>query len=442
MNQPPIAPKAVWEACLRGLALHRRTWETSGHDNGATQPAVSFAEIVTDGFPIDAQLATEVVDAHMALDRAALVNPDGDSPKAKLQRLLWGGDTAPDWGRNVLDQARSQQLMNRVPAPVTPFPAAVSETEAADTAVAAEASTAEADAVLERLSLELAEIDAAAIAALETAWWVAYRAALRAAGHNARGAVRRNVPKSVQAEAGLEENELNEARERAAEAHIIDAWPAVGGRVMAVITADLDTAVQDSLEDFELVATQVLGSTVAGAVLAISRRLGVDQDTIRPFTAQQDSITAAVEELKAQLLEWTRLRLEGEREPEGLDELVVPSGIFTEAVATSAGVAASDDVDAAGNSILDRVIGAVASGGLAVTGFRLFRDLVSIRPRRRFMWDYGNPATRIVPYEPHIDLDGKTWANEAERREVIGNASPREHSVHCQCRIRPVWSLS
>lgn len=436
-------PRSVYAACLRGLKMWDRARAGGVLDHGATDQAITFAEMMADNIPIDPTGAAQVVEAHRLLD-AAPRHPDGESQAQKLSRLLWGGDDALEWAASVLDAARRRHLVERTPPPPPPTrpPPAVPDSVAA---------TTQDDNLLDALSVELFNIDSTAVAGLEAAFWVAYRTALRSATASARARTNR-VSKSVQASAGLGDTELNDARSRLKAAHPYDGWNAVGDRVLAAIDADLDQAVQAALDDYEQTSVGLLEGAVAAGVATIARVLDVPRAVIAELSPAADSIRQAASELRAQLLEWVRLRLDGDRDPDELGDLTVPEGIFAEAVSAAGGTAPDDLEQSVTAPILEAALvagvasaasgdtNAAAAGG-AVGGVIALAAVPRIR--RRYEWVYGDPSTREHgPYEDHLALRGRTWSTEEERRSAIGSARPNVPHQSCKCRIRKTWSLS
>lgn len=423
MSDGELAPTSVYRACLRGLKRYDRARMVT-HDTGATAAALAFAETVADGFPVDAATAAEVVEAHRLLDEAPR-RPDGETEQQRLSRLLWGGDDAVDWAERLVERTRTP-----LPDPTDP---------PADTVVVVpdRVAAAPADDLLERLSVDLFDLDTRTIDQLRSAFWVAYRTALRSVTSKARARSHR-VPKAQQVAAGLDDQELNECRRAMSDGGPLLGFREMPDRVAAAIDLDVDTAVRSALDDYEEVAAGILAGSVARAARLIADRLGVDLTEIEALAPAPDSSRLAAGQLRADLLEWVREAFDVDRDPDEVLELTAPEESLAAAVSLAGGVV-DDDEDSVSVSTLDRVLAGVVGGSIVAP------KLGKIAGRfveRVWRWEYGDPSSRPHgPYRPHLRIRGVTWATPEERARKIGNARPRRPHKYCQCRIRRTWRL-
>lgn len=457
-----LAPQTVYRACLRGLKRHDRAAKYTPN-TGATAAALSFAEIVSNGFPIDAATAVEILEAHRLLDEMPR-HPDGESEPQIVSRLLWGGDDAPEWAEAIVAGERQAQLEQLEPEPavssslltldevraigaaeiaadpVLAEKAAAYEASRPDV-VAAESSMAEARRAVAQLADDLFAIDERVAAELRAAFWVAYRAALRAASAAARFESSR-VSRADRVAAGIDTETLTAAQEQIRAAGRYDGYQAIPDNVAAVISPDLERALSAALDDYEEVAAGILRRARLGARRRIADRLGVGQGDIEDLVASDESIDVASSTLRVALLEWVRARLDGDREPEDLDQLQVPEDALAVAIRTTAGATADDDeAESIGASLATRVLDRI-SRGLLISSIAGLAASV-IRPEWR--WDYGDPSTRATePFPPHFRIRNQTWRNPEERLQKIGTARPKgdANGGNCQCRIVRNWRLT
>lgn len=432
-----VPPRSVYLACQRGLRRWDRMRVTCPDHTGGTSASVVFAELVADGFPVDAATAAEVLEAHRLLDTAPR-HPDGESEQQIIARLLWGGDDAPEWAVAVIDADRREQ---------TPDPVG---------GVHVAAAVGDDDRVLDRLADDLFTIDSETITALRSAFWVAYRTALRAATSTARARSFR-IPKADQIAAGLVGTELDDARAAMVAAGPHRGYQAMPDSIAAVISLDLDAAVEGSLDDFEEVVIAILLAALADARRAVADGLGVAVETV-VGVGVVDGVRDAARQLRSDLHGWVRDRLDGDRLPEDLGEVVVPEGFFASALSTAGGAAAGDEGDSLSSPIAEAVLVAVASGGVTASALTVggagqsvagaARSAVDVarsvvgripRPRRVYTWVRGNPSE---PYPDHEFLDGRTWTTDEERFRAVGNERPRVPHPHCRCRIKVGWTFS
>jgi hypothetical protein len=130
--------------------------------------------------------------------------------------------------------------------------------------------------------------------------------------------------------------------------------------------------------------------------------------------------------------------LDGDREPEDLSELVVPPEPIGEAVAAAGGGTGDPGERSLSAGLLGRVLSGVSAGRVVS---KVLKALPGRLPQRRWIWDYGDPDDRHIPFVPHMELDGRSWGDEDERREKIGDFYPGDHPF-CQCRIRRSWTIA
>lgn len=402
MNVPP---KPVQDACALGLA----EWDRL--KVGGTRKAVGFATACAAQLPFDADTARLVMEAHVAL--AQYAGPD-EPTSVTVSRMLWGGTGGWAWAEQVIAADESPDLE-----PVL---------------IEAERDTSEP---LEGMVDELFTIDQSAIEALEAAFWVAYRQALRATGRTVQAAANRTRSLKWQAEAGFTGNELQEARDVIVAAHPFNKWRAADDRIHAAIDADLDRAVEDALTDFEATAFSILVSAVGQSVEVTASGLGVARSDLVP--PDEGSIRDAVALLRAALLEWIRARLSGGRGGSELPELTVPAQIFRESIARVGGVPAVDDgvpVDAlgeiAGQSLASGMMRRAAE---AITVGSVVSALFSkVEVQRRVFWWYGRRAARETPNEDHYRAARRVYT----ASELAGLSVWPGQFPDCQCRAIPL----
>ena len=399
MNTPP---QDVQDACAVGLAEWQRL------NVGGTKKAVGFATACAAGLPFDADVAEMVMEAHVTLAAHA----GRDEPTAiSVSRLLWGGSGGWRWAEQALAAADAPNL---------------------------EPVAAEADREpLQPMMDELFAIDEAAAEALEAAFWVAYRQALRATGRTVQAAANRTRSKQWQADAGFVGDELRVAREAITSAHPFEKWRRADVRIHAALDVDLERAVEDALTDFADTAFGVLTASALSAADAVAAGLGVERTAL--VVPDERTVSDAVVLLRAALLEWIRARLAGDRPGVELPELSVPPALFRTAIGTVGGVAAIDDgapVDnlgeITGQSIASNM---VARAAAAITSGSIVSRLFSrVETQRRIFWWYGSRSTRETPNEDHYKAARREYtAPQLAALDVFPGQWP-----DCRCRAIPL----
>lgn len=433
-NQAVLPPRHVYEACLRGLKRYDRLRAIT-LDTGATAAAISFAEIAGAGRPVDTAMAAEVLEAHRLLDCLPR-RPDGLTEQEKISRLLWGGDDAPDWAAAVLEADRTT-IPEATPDPPAAPPGPPAAPPGPPVVVAAATPGDSPQACVDRLTDDLFNIDTETIAGLRAAFWVAYRTALRSATSTTNARSHR-VPKADQIAAGLGAQELNAARQAIRAAGPFDGYRAVPDRIAAVISVELETAVESALDDYHATATALLLGATDRAAAMITRALDVPRADVDELLPAVDNTTQAATQLRADLLAWIQARGQ-DRDPEDITDLVAPEDTFVTAVSTAGGSAPGDEDESIGAPLLGRVLGAVATGAVVS---RALSAAANLLPHPEWEWVYGDPATRVHgPYPDHLALAGRTWTDDEERTARIGTNRPRTPHAYCQCRIKKRWRL-
>lgn len=398
-----VPPQDVRDACALGLAEWQRL------KVGGTKRSVGFATAAAADLPFDANVARMVMEAHVQLAQYA----GAEEPTAvQVSRLLWGGSGGWAWAEQVI---------------------------AADEAPALEPVAAERDdrEPLQGMVDELFAIDEATVEALEAAFWVAYRQALRATGRTVQAAANRTRSKQWQADHGFAGNDLQAARDVITSAHPFDKWRAADDRIHAAIDADLERAVEDALTDFEEVAFATILAGVERSADVAAVGLGVAREDIVP--PSEASVLSVVVSLRASLLEWVRARLAGERVGSELPQLSVPPAIFRSAIADVGGVAAvADGVPVDG---LGEITGQSLSSGMvtraaeAITLGSIVSSLFSrVQVQRRVFWWYGSRASREQPNEDHYDAARRTYTAD----QLAGLGVWPGQWPDCRCRAIPV----
>ena len=415
------ATDAIWLDCCLGLKQHERWMQDNAGDmaSGATAGSIAFATAIKEGFPVDIGTVAEVLEAH----RALAARSGAETRQQRCARLLWGGDTAVEWARDAVAVNAPR------PAPTTPPPAP--EPAAAPAPVAADAHT-DGTRTLENLADQIFQLEQEAIAALTAAFWVAYRQALRAAGRQAKARSQNTVPLAAQANAGLTGNDLDTARTRIKTACPFTRWNAAGPQVLAAISADLDAAVADALEDYEDTADGILEQLTTAIIAAIALALSIPRTDVELLAPDLLARSSAVTFGSAGLHEWVRDRLSGDRDPATLPELSVPAQLPAEMIGIAGGATVARDGQTVGGPIVERVIQGVTAGTIAsnvLTGLPL--------PRRRWTWVRGAPSD---PHPFHEDFDGRSWTSDEERNAQVGSAEPTG-AWACQCRIKRSWEI-
>lgn len=221
----------------------------------------------------------------------------------------------------------------------------------------------------------------------------------------------------------------------------------LGPAVVAALDVDTETLFDGAWDEALARVDAMMLATQTAARRAIAERIAdFDADDPDLTARQDDSRRAAVVALGGAL---TAFAVAAVFHPnptidrgEAPVALTVPPGLAREAMARAGG---ADRVGPGGAGI-DRageVVGEVA------TGDDVLRTLVTFGVRRTgFVWRYGDPSTRLGPFEPHEALDGvefSSWDDEA----LVNDGDwppepffyPGDH-LWCQCSFEPALDVA
>lgn len=394
------------ESCAEGLSRWRRTRQ------GGTHASITFAELVTEGFPLDTEAIHELLRAHQQLDQSPIVE------KTETSRLLWGGPAAKQFAiEHTQPVAASQQQPNWI----------------------------------DKLNRRVARIDADLYSAITAALESAQRQAARAVGSRLANQIRR-TPAPILAQLGPVDLEAGRPYRT---------WETTPAPIRAEANIDVQAAITAAADDLE----DVVAELVTQAEQAVDEAIGEIAD--EPLPPEPTIAPAAAAYTSAAFTNWmlARYRNDNPADPEEQLETTErtsspPDEIATQTLAVASGASIIAGVisrDELGQPITSDGVptGGVTAGArafrrLASSAFRSIRrlGLETVRPVIVYEWDYGPVSERFRPYEPHKRLDGTTWRMDDPEASIVRNPDdePTDQQIgfrghypgdHFGCRCRP-----
>lgn len=277
------------------------------------------------------------------------------------------------------------------------------------------------------LGERLAALDAALLARLT----VAADAALARAIERAGARIRSKAGKTPAAEAV-----------RSVDNALVAAT--LGPAVVAALDVSTESLIDGAFDGFAADAAEAIARTQAATRSALAASIDeFDEDDEELVARQDDDRRAAVAALGASLAAVATSRLfdpspkvqPGEAP---LSTGGVPPGVIRESLSRAGG---AGQVGPGGAGV---AADGLPTGGVA-TGVSTTETLVRFGIKRTgFVWQYGDPAARMTPFDPHLDLDGVEFSSWGDDALVNDGDWPPEPFFYpgdhlwCQCSFAPV----